>query len=147
MSDKGQTEFPRHPGIARLESEIGRLRRWDAKYADGMTPIVAEQLLQCSATEFQGFWELICDVGEAERLQRWARAKIKELAEVKALYKEYSTTLQHLVMTVLYEPCAPVSHGWPGMKHTDAIGEGVAELLRQIAQLKTEAAEQAGGEG
>ena len=75
--------------IARLETENERLRRWDAKYTDGMTPTVAEQLLKCSATEFQGFWELICDVGEAERLQRWVRVKLKELAEAKDVVVEF----------------------------------------------------------
>ena len=75
--------------ITRLEAENERLRRWDAKYTDGMTPTVAEQLLKCSATEFQGFWELICDVGEAERLQRWVRVKLKELAEAKDVVVEF----------------------------------------------------------
>lgn len=55
----------------------------------------------------------------------------RDRREYKERWGEYADCLQTLCMEVLYEPCRPVSHSWPGRKHVDTIREGVMELLRR----------------
>ena len=55
---------------------------------------------------------------------------------IKAINAEYSDCLQHLLSDVLYTPCEPVSHKWPGQKHTVAIVEAVEHLLAEVERLR-----------
>jgi hypothetical protein len=58
--------------------------------------------------------------------------------ELKKPFCEYADCLQHLCMNVLYEPCRPVSHSWPGKRHIDTIREGVAFLLAENKRLRAQ---------
>lgn len=77
-------------------------------------------------------------VAEVERDRLTAEnAKLQqERDQYKERFGEYATCLQDLCMTVLYEPCKPVSHKWPGRPHVDCIKEGVSHLIAENAKLR-----------
>lgn len=70
------------------------------------------------------------------------RARVEKVEAERDTYKEhfgeYAACLQHLCMNVLYEPCRPASHSWPGKPHTETIVEGVNVLLERAARNPVE---------
>ena len=60
----------------------------------------------------------------------------ERIASFKERFDEYAECLQSLCMNRLYEICRPVSHGWPGKKHVNAITEAVDFLIQRIVELE-----------
>lgn len=79
-----------------------------------------------------------CTDEELSDLPALVKKLKEERDELKAYFGEYAETLQDLTMNVMYKPCAPVSHSWPGKRHVECIREGVMELLQQLGSLKAE---------
>ena len=49
---------------------------------------------------------------------------------------EYGQLCQDLCMGVMYKPCEPVSHSWPGRLHRDCLREGVEHLIKENERLR-----------
>jgi hypothetical protein len=49
---------------------------------------------------------------------------------------EYGQLCQDLCMVVMYKPCEPLSHSWPGRRHRDCLREGVEHLIKENERLR-----------
>jgi aminoglycoside phosphotransferase (APT) family kinase protein len=88
----------RHPDLPWEDEQVGQVLGALDRLADVLTPapITAPPIEQYFATDFTGWRSLAQNPGD-ERLDRWSRARLAELATVEATWAEHAagTTLLH----------------------------------------------------